>query len=210
MSPLPLVVVVRRPVNWLFTTLLAIALPGCLSAEAPSAVVDQQESAARLDADLERLLALVQNRLDLMHNVARWKWDHGQEIADPVREAALLNRTEQLAHELGLDAGLAGRFMSAQMDAGKLVQRADFGRWETQPPSPDDPFPDLQTELRPRIDEINREMLKILARLALRLNDEYVQQRLAQFASETESDAGFDTTVITAAVEPLRKSDNLQ
>ena len=41
-------------------------------------------------ATLDRLLGLVQQRLTLMHEAARWNWNAGQPVTDPKRERELL------------------------------------------------------------------------------------------------------------------------
>jgi chorismate mutase len=45
-------------------------------------------------ADLYRLLCVMEKRLALMHDVARWKWKAGQPIDDPEREGELLLSTD--------------------------------------------------------------------------------------------------------------------
>ena len=41
-------------------------------------------------ATLDRLLGLMQQRLTLMHEAARWNWNAGQPVTDPKRERELL------------------------------------------------------------------------------------------------------------------------
>ena len=53
--------------------------------------------------------------------------------------------------------------------------------WQAQPPPQDASLPDLATELRPKIDQLNVDLLdNALARLAPHLNEEQVQRRLAR------------------------------
>ena len=129
-------------------------------------------------AGIEQLLDQMRQRLLVMHEVARWKWHHHQPITDAAREAALLKRIDLRAHELGLDAELAARFMKAQIAAGKQIQQQDMNGWQTQPPPQDEPLPGLATELRPKIDQLNVDLLDALGRLAPHLNHEQVQRRL--------------------------------
>jgi chorismate mutase-like protein len=81
-------------------------------------------------ADLDRLLRFMQQRLTLMHEVARWKWNAGQPITDPQRERELLHSVVERGQGKGLDPELVRSFYSAQMEAARLVQQADFDRWK--------------------------------------------------------------------------------
>jgi chorismate mutase len=167
--------------------------------------VTQQESApdASVAADIDRLLGLMRQRLLVMHEVARWKWHHRQPITDTTREAALLERTSLRAHELGLDAELAVHFMKAQIAAGRQVQQQDMEGWQTQPSPQDKAVPDLATELRPKIDQLNLGLLDALARLAPHLDDEQVRRRLRVSAAEAWASAGFSGEISATALEPL-------
>src|SRR5262249_40615492 len=53
--------------------------------------VDVPVAPGRDLADLERLLRLMRQRLALMDNVARWKWNTGKPITDAHRERELLH-----------------------------------------------------------------------------------------------------------------------
>src|SRR4051794_39872895 len=61
------------------------------SLEAPPAVV--------------HLLDLMSQRLLLMHEVARWKWNTGKPIADPAREQAFLEQVAQNGRKYDLEPG---------------------------------------------------------------------------------------------------------
>jgi chorismate mutase len=143
-----------------------------------------------------------------MHEVARWKWHHHQPITDAAREAALLEQTGDRAHDLGLDADLSVRFVKAQITAGKLMQQQDMDSWQTQPPPQDEPLRNLATELRPKIDQLNVDLLEALAGVAPHLNDEQVQRRLQDPATEAWSGAGFSDEIRATALEPLLTGRN--
>ena len=96
-----------------------------------------------------------------MHDVARRKWADKTPIEDPVREAALLSDVVERGQRLGIDPDRTRAFFAAQIEAAKLVQRANFRRWETK--GPEGEAPDLKTVLRPRIDALNRDMITALA-----------------------------------------------
>ncbi|MGE0606438.1 MAG: gamma subclass chorismate mutase AroQ [Pirellulales bacterium] len=170
---------------------LAILLASCLglagcqpaaappAAPAPAAVVRAATNDAAV-ARAEQLVELMQARLLLMHDVARWKWNAGRPIEDLPREAELLDRMAQLTGERWQIPDQETRpFFQAQMDAGKLVQQAYFAEWEAHDIRPQfDNVPDLATEIRPRLDQISKQMLAAWHELRPDLKDQNVQSWL--------------------------------
>jgi chorismate mutase-like protein len=153
-------------------------------------------------AELDRLLRLMQQRLTLMHEVARWKWNAGQPVTDPQRERELLHSVVERGRGKGLDPELVRPFFAAQLEAARLVQQADFDRWQA---NKQEPFADSTSlaVLRQRIDHLNRELIDALAELRPWLSGQTVQQALPQRAEEivTGNDlAGMRET----AIAPLR------
>ena len=109
--------------------LAALAATGCRPADVPVA--------PRRDlADLDRLLRLMEQRLALMHEVARWKWNAGKPITDPERERESLQSVVERGRGKGLDPDLVRSFFAAQMEAARLVQQADFDRWTAKDGTP--------------------------------------------------------------------------
>ena len=176
--------------------LLVLAASGCRPAEVPVAP-------RRGLADLDRLLRLMQQRLTLMHDVARWKWNAGVAITDPQRERELLHSVVEHGRRKGLDPALVRPFFEAQMEAARLVQQADFERWKMnkQPP-----FADTRSlaALRQRIDQLNRELIDALAELRPWLSAPSVQQALPQRAEEILTGNGL-AGVRETAIAPLRR-----
>jgi chorismate mutase-like protein len=153
-------------------------------------------------ADLDRLLRLMQQRLTLMHEVARWKWNAGQPVTDAQRERELLHGVVERGRGKGLDPELVRPFFAAQLEAARLVQQADFERWKA---NKQQPFADAKSlaVLRQRIDQLNGELIDALAELRPWLWGLAVQQALPQRAEEilTGNDlAGVRET----AIAPLR------
>jgi chorismate mutase len=152
-------------------------------------------------ADLDRLLRLMQQRLTLMHEVARWKWNAGQPITDPQRERELLHSVVERGRGKGLDPELVRSFFAAQLEAARLVQQADFNRWQA---NKQEPFADKSLAvLRQRIDHLNRELIDALAELRPWLSGQTLQQALPQRAEEilTGNDLA---SVRETAIAPLR------
>ena len=131
-----------------------ILVAGLLSA---GAGCRQQHGAAD-----ERLLGLSRQRLEVMHDVARWKWANETPISDPAREAQVLDAVAERGRGRGLDPGFVRAFFAAQMEASKRVQQADFDRWKADGRGPEPGGPDLAAS-RARIDAIDGELLGAIA-----------------------------------------------
>ena len=97
-------------------------------------------------AEPQRLLELIQRRLQLSELVARVKWQQKLPIEDLLREEEILQR---------YPAGEWREFMRAQMEASKQIQRESFQSWQDQPCPP--ALLDL-SQLRSWIDECNQQM----------------------------------------------------
>jgi chorismate mutase-like protein len=110
-----------------------------------------------------RFITIITRRLALMPAVARWKWEHGMPIEDPVREVELIAAFRQKAESRGIDPEFAEQVIVAQIDAAKLIQRECFRRWETSPPEHGSIVLDLANELRPRLDRLTDDLLDVLA-----------------------------------------------
>jgi chorismate mutase len=175
--------------------LMELAASGCRPADVPVS--------ARHDlAGIDRLLHLMEQRLTVMHEVARSKWNTGKPITDPQRERELLQSVAELGRNKGLDPELVRSFFAAQMEAARLVQRADFDRWEAKRQEPFADPTSLQV-LRQQIDTLNSELIDALAEVRPRLFGPTVQQALPQRAKEIL--AGDDLAgVREAAIAPLR------
>ena len=168
---------------------------GCQSANNP--VLPRRDV-----TELDRLLRLMQQRLTLMHEVARWKWNAGQPITDPQRERELLQSVVEHGRARGLSPVLVRSFFSAQMEAARLVQQGDFDRWKA---NMQEPFANVTSlaVLRQRIDHLNRELIDALAELGASLSGQTVQEALPQLAEEILT--GNDLAVVREiAIAPLR------
>jgi chorismate mutase len=107
----------------------------------------------------QRLIELMEQRLQLADEVAKTKWNGHLPIEDRVREKAIL---EQLPAVSGLDPQLARDFMEAQMEASKSRQRELHQLWQTRAAPPFGDALPLQ-QLRPRLDRLTQPMLEALA-----------------------------------------------
>ena len=118
------------------------------------------------DPTAVELLGLMRQRLAVMPAVAKWKWTHGKPVTYANREAALLADLRARGERAGLDPAFTEAFFTAQFDAAKQIQADDFRRWKAEGRGPFADAPDLATELRPRIDELNTALIAALSRVS--------------------------------------------
>jgi chorismate mutase len=141
-------------------------------------------------------------RLELMHDVARCKWNAGQPILDAERERALLQSVVAHGRDQGLDPEQVRAFFAGQMAAARLVQEANFERWRADQQAA---FADTASlaALRQRIDALNRALIDALAEARPGLARPSVQQALPRRAAEILTGNGLDG-VRETAIAPLR------
>ncbi|HET6881972.1 MAG TPA: gamma subclass chorismate mutase AroQ [Pirellulales bacterium] len=181
------------------------ALIGCRpsppAAQTPTAVA-RASSTTGSDAALHGLLHLMRERLLIMHEVAKWKWNEGQSIADPERERQLLADLERRGLVYGLSRERTRAFMEAQIEAGKLVQEADFAAWQKEEMGKFPDARDLKTELRPVIDDVSDQLLSQLAKLPTP-GSEAAKSKIEDQADAVLHGDGIDDAVRAAALRPL-------
>ena len=113
--------IASRATTWLMALVLAV---GCrervaveqVSSHAPSFAPLSPSQIEPFDADLDRLLACIRNRLSLMPAVARYKWEHELPIEDIERERSLINRFVDDARTHGLNTNWPRRVIVAGTD----------------------------------------------------------------------------------------------
>lgn len=145
----------------------ALVLAAILAAAPGCAVysISRTPATRATPADIDALLDLMRQRLNLMHEVARWKWNAGKPIADPARERELLDRVATRGRVFGLPEDFVRRFFAAQIEAGKRIQGADFARWRAAGQGGFTGIRDLAA-VRGQIDALNERLLAVLAKAA--------------------------------------------
>ena len=114
-------------------------------------------------SDVLSLRALLIERLGLMQQVAAYKWNNKLPINDPVREANVLKAALARSRAAGLDLDVARRFIVAQMEAAKIVQRRYFETWREEDVGTVPGVPDLASELRPKIGALSGDLIAAMA-----------------------------------------------
>lgn len=136
--------------------------------------------------ELERLADLMAHRLYLMEGVAAYKHMNNRAVADPDREAVVIEGGQRVAAQAGLDAEAAKTLVIAQMEAAKEIQNRLIKDWQNNPASAPTRAPDLGRELRPAISLVTTRVLEQMA-LVLPLLKEKQNQSLfwADLAEKT-------------------------
>ena len=180
---------------------LMLLVAGC-GGPPPATPTAADGPAAGAPPAVERLLRLMRDRLALMHDVARAKWNANRPVGDPEREEALLREMEEEGREHGLDPQFTRAFFAAQVAAARQVQEADLARWRAQGRGPFADAPDLAA-LRQGVDGLNRELLAALAEARPLLGDAGTHQHLRRWAREALAEEGLTDEVRSAATAPL-------
>ncbi|MDT0591782.1 gamma subclass chorismate mutase AroQ [Halomonas sp. PAR8] len=184
------------PVRWLVATALLLGLlAGCQSTP-PSPSKENQ-------AAIDRMLVLVDERLEVASQVARSKWNSGADIEAPEREAAILDRVTGRSAEAGVDESFARDFFQAQFEASKEVQRRLHQRWLKEGREPFDNPPDLAEEVRPVLDRLTPALIESLGELQSLVEVPGVGSYLEARATELVT-GDFDGVPRRIALEPLK------
>ncbi|MCX7165182.1 MAG: gamma subclass chorismate mutase AroQ [Rhodocyclales bacterium] len=122
---------------------------------------------------------LMDERLALMPDVARYKWNTKSAIEDLPREQKIIDGLKAEALALGVPAAWAERFFRAQIEAAKVIQREHFARWELAGAGRFADAPDLATVIRPHLDALTPQLLRELAVAWPALADPAQRSRIA-------------------------------
>lgn len=187
----------KRWPTWLFIAAIGATMSGCALEQS------REPPVAPRDAVFDELFGLMRERLLLMHEVARWKWNEGKPITDAARERQLLADLEQQGIAHGLDRNRTRAFMAAQIEAAKLIQAADFNTWKKLGQGRFSDARDLKTELRPKLDKLSARMLGQLARMATTTDDIENRATISRRAKSLISGDGIDEEMRRVAIRPL-------
>ena len=133
---------------------LLFGLSWVLIAAFPSSVT------AAVDAHLNPLVTLMIQRLQLSREVAWSKCRAGIPVADTAREARMLTDLRSAGVQEGLSAAEVTRLFLPQIAASRRYQEELITGWRSGVDVPRIEPLDLAAEIRPRLDKVNREMLR--------------------------------------------------
>ncbi|MCH9609976.1 MAG: hypothetical protein S4CHLAM81_11230 [Chlamydiales bacterium] len=112
----------------------------------------------------DHYMLLMQKWLSGMHEMAKWKWNHGLIESDLTQEERLLDHLSYLAATNGIDPNWAKLVIEAQVEAGNLVMADDFERWQREGAQSFEEW-DLQSQLHPYLCILTSEMFFLLGKL---------------------------------------------
>jgi chorismate mutase-like protein len=152
---------------------------------------------------VDDLCQLIANRLELMPDVARYKWNQRSAIDDPVREQQIIDGLKREAEAMGVPAKWAERFFRAQIEAAKLIQRDLFARWERDGQGTFADAPDLVSVTRPKLDALTPQLLRELSMAWPALTDPAQRDRIAVTVQQISVDQPNQSKFLARAAEPL-------
>jgi chorismate mutase len=117
-------------------------------------------------ASLQPLVETSAKRLEIAEKVALAKWDSGTAVEDPSREAQVIQGAVKDGQVSGLDAQQVERFYRAQIEANKIIQYSLLAEWQRAGAAPKHAPVDLVKEIRPKLDEVQKDLIAELAATA--------------------------------------------
>ena len=115
---------------------------------------------AAVDERLNQLVTLMIQRLQLSREVAWSKCQAGIPVADPVREARMLTDLKVAGRQEGLTSEEVTRLFLPQIAASRRYQEELIAGWRSGIDVPKIKSLDLATQIRPRLDKLNRKILR--------------------------------------------------
>jgi chorismate mutase-like protein len=159
-----------------------------------------QANAANISVDALR--DLMAQRLSMMEDVARHKWNQQTAIEDLPREQKIIASLQEQALALGIPAAWAEQFFRAQIEAAKQIQSEHFAQWRAKQQTKFEIVPNLDTVIRPRLDQLTTQILRELAMTWPALVDPHERTRIAQ-AMRKLSTTRLSDEALQIAIKPL-------
>ncbi|WP_199031360.1 chorismate mutase [Ralstonia sp. ASV6] len=166
------------------TALLACAL--CLVAGCATPVTAQESAFAPL-------LHHLADRLVTADQVALSKWDTGQSVYDPEREAKVIANVSGIAPTFGLNTTDVANVFADQIEANKEVQYALLNDWRRAGAAPTTPRQSLSGDIRPRLDKLQTSILQSLRDAAPARGRSDCLREVAREVGRVASEKSLDT-----------------
>lgn len=150
-----------------------------------------------------RLLNLVDQRLQLMKDVAAYKYANHMAIENQQRETVVLANAMASARQLELNPATLEPFFRLQIEMAKKIQKSWIESWQAQGIAPNRQAlsADLKTDIRPALLVLGTQLVE---QLPLALPELKAANNLDQFSKKV------DATLTTHFVTPEMKRELLQ
>ena len=125
------------------------------------------------DSELDQLLRLVDNRLQLMKDVAAYKFVNDVTIENEQRERLVIASAMTSAQHNQLNRESVEYFFRLQIQLAKIVQSGWIGSWRTEGRDTifDSPVVDLGAEIRPKLISLGEQIIRQLPLALPELHD---------------------------------------
>lgn len=140
-----------KPLAVIFATLPLISACTTTASEHPA------------PAALRPLIEAVGQRAEIANDVALSKWYSGKPVQDSEREQQMILNAENQASRFGLTKEDVRAFMTAQMEANKMVQYARIAQWHEHGQVPARPDASVLQGIRARLDTLQPVMMQQFA-----------------------------------------------
>lgn len=152
--------------------------------------------------ELEGIARLLAIRLALVREVAWSKANEGIRVADPAREAAVLTSLKEQGRKYSLNPNQVSALFLPQIVASRRYQEELLQQWRAGLDRPKTKPLDLRSELRPRIDRLDSELLRGWAAFPRDQIDDWSRTEALKILCER----GIPVEVARIAVRPLGSS----
>lgn len=180
--------------QWLALLLTALLAPAC----ATTTAITGHDAAA-----LDRLVALILERLAVAPDVARTKWNTKAPIEDLTRERQIISAVGAGAGGYNLPRETAERVFQGQIEASKIIQTAMHEEFRSAHQMPFATVVDLDRKIRPVLDRLTPEMMRALADALPTLQRPGGRKALEARSRHLTIEAPGGRAAVRAAVAPL-------
>jgi chorismate mutase len=175
-----------------------ILLLALACAPLPAAALQCRADSVTNTIKLEPLRHLMDERMAMMPDVARHKWNTQGAIDDLPREQNVVASLSAQAQQLGIPGPWAERFFRAQIEGAKQTQRAYFVQWQQAGEGKFAQVPDLVTVIRPYLDALTPHLLRELAAAWPALADPCQRERIVAAMATLEQGTAQAKATVTA------------
>jgi cyclohexadienyl dehydratase len=124
--------------------------------------VRAEQHFADASANVDRVLALADERMSVMPGVAAYKWQKKLPALDPEREKAVTTHALDVAKTMGLAPEGVREVFDLQVRAARESQVRLHDSWRARGFDWSGPIPSLENDIRPRLDRFTADFLRAL------------------------------------------------